>query len=431
MENGENIYEPYNQSEKSGTQKKVKKKITFDRDIFIMMIIAIVIITMLASFLICDRLFYNGTLFSRNNKVSFNGEDVDSYKIQKLQAIIDLINENYCLDYKMDDLIEGAIQGIVSSLDDPYTNYLQPGYLENYMNYLTGSYAGLGITYQANDTGFLIVSVVEDSPAAEAGIEEGDIVTHINGKSSLEYDSQMLAQALGVAGTTCNLRLIKAASGNESEVSVTIRQINVTSVYAKELDDGIHYVRITQFDDDTGTEFVSAINKIKATECNGLIIDLRNNGGGYEKEAAIVADTILPEGIIAYCEDKKGNVLDTVYSDENQLDMSIVLLVNQNSASASEYVTGAFKDFKKGKIIGVTTYGKALGQVTYQFEGDDSGLVLTIARYFTPSGKCIHGEGIIPDYVVALDEEYKNTSPDQIPFDKDYQLQKAIEELKK
>ncbi|MBE7067425.1 MAG: S41 family peptidase [Ruminococcaceae bacterium] len=426
-----NIYDPYNQEKSTQNDNKKRKTVVMDRGIFIGIIIMIVIISMLSSFLICDRLFYNGTLFTSQNKVAFVGEEVDEYKLQKLQTIINLINENYCLDYSMNDLIEGAIQGLVYALGDPYTNYLEPGYLESYMNYLTGTYAGVGITYQVADNGFMIVSVVEESPAAEAGIVAGDIITHINDKSALEYDNEMLSEALSVDGATSTLTVIKAADNATVNVQVTARQINVTSVYTGDFGDGIKYIRITQFDDDTGTEFKAAVNKIQETECKGLILDLRNNGGGYEKEAAIVADTILPEGTIAYCEDKKGNVLDTVYSDANELTMPIVLLVNQNSASASEYVTGAFKDHNKGTIIGVKTFGKALGQVTYQFDGDDSGLTLTIARYFTPSGKCIHGEGITPDIVIELSDEYKNSAVTDIPFEQDTQLQKAIEELKK
>ena len=158
---------------------------------------------------------------------------------------------------------------------------------------------------------------------------------------------------------------------------------------------------------------------------------MRNNGGGFESQASIVADVILPEGVIAYSEDRNGKKIKEIKSDKSELDLPIVMLINQNTASASELVAGAFRDFEKGVIIGVKSYGKALGQVSKTYEVDGSGIVLTVARYFTPSGQCIHDIGIEPDIKVELAEEYKNISPDKLPFDFDDQLQRALMEIEK
>ena len=403
--------------------KHVKKnQIVIDKGFSIMGLVLIIIVTMLTTFVFTDKIL-------NKNKVEFDGQGVDYYKLEKLQIVLDLINEYYYFDYEMNDLIEGAILGLVYSLEDPYTNYIQPGELESYMNYITGSYSGVGISYQKEEEGFRIKRVENNSPAQQAGLEVEDLVTKINNISVLEYTEEMLTNTLGTPNVTSELTVVKK-DGSVVSVSVTATEINMESVVVKELEAGIKYIRLTQFDNDTGKEFTDAVALACTENCKGLVIDLRNNGGGYENQATIVADTILPEGTIAYSEDKYGNEISRTVSDANEIKVPVVLLVNQNSASASEYVTGAFRDFNKGKIIGTKTYGKGVGQITYSFD-DNSGITLTVARYFTPSGDCIHGVGITPDIVVELSEEYKNAALDDIPFEKDLQLQKAIEELKK
>lgn len=408
----------------SKEEKPVKNNlIVIDKGFFIMGLVLVIIITMLTTFLFTDK------VLNKNNKVEFSGDNIDPYKIEKLQTIIDLVNEYYYFDYEVDDLIEGAILGLVYSLEDPYTNYIQPGNLESYMNYITGSYSGVGISYEKEESGFRVKRVEKNSPAQQAGLEADDLITEINSISVLEYNEEMLTNTLGTPNVTSKLTVVKK-DGSTISVEVTATDINMQSVIVKDLEDGLKYIRLTQFDNDTGKEFVDAVEAACTADCRGLIIDLRNNGGGYEHQATIVADTILPEGTIAYSEDKYGNEISRTTSDAKEIDVPIVLLVNQNSASASEYVTGAFKDFKKGTIIGTKTYGKGVGQITYSFD-DNSGITLTVARYFTPSGACIHGVGITPDIVVELSEEYKNAALDDIPFEQDLQLQKAIEELKK
>lgn len=417
----------YFESDNNKPERKKSKNIVMDKGLFIMGLVLIIIVTMLTTYIFTDKVIYNGVL--GKNKVAFKGEELDPYKIEKLQTVLDLINEYYYFDYEINDLIEGAITGLVMSLEDPYTNYLAPGMLEGYMNTLVGAYSGIGISYQVTDKGFSVINVEVSSPAKEAGVEAGDIITKINDINVLEYTDEMLDQTLGVVGVTSKLTLVKS-DGSTKEVEVTAAEITSTSVTTKDMGDGIRYIRITQFDSDTGEEFKKAVETECDSQCKGLIIDLRNNPGGYENQATIVADTILPEGTIAYSEDKNGNEISRTTSDANEIAVPIVLLVNENSASASEYVTGAFKDFKKGTIIGTKTYGKGVGQVTFSFD-DDSGITFTIARYFTPSGACIHGVGITPDIVVELSEEYKNAALDDIPFEDDLQLQRAIEELKK
>ena len=169
--------------------------------------------------------------------------------------------------------------------------------------------------------------------------------------------------------------------------------------------------------------------KILTLGCDGIVIDLRYNGGGYEEQASKIADILLPECLIAYSEDKNGKRLSEIKSDAEAVDLPMVLLVNERTASASELLAGALRDNDAAKIVGQNTFGKALGQTRIEFGEDGSGLVVTIARYFTPSGECIHGKGIKPDVEVELLDEYKNVKVQDIPFYQDAQLQKAIELL--
>ena len=417
---------------KSTTEEKSENKkqcIRINGGILFLGAILLVVITVFATFFVADKLYYNGALFRESDHVSFSGENADKYKTAKFQDILNFIENNYCLDYDVNKVIEGAINGAVEALGDPYTRYLKPGELNDYVDNITGTYTGVGITYMLTEKGMMVSDVMEASPAAKAGMRQNDLITQINGKAVAAYAGEELSALFGTAGTEVTLSVIHADNTAE-DLKITVAKISRQSVFVTNYD-GIMYVKITQFDEDTGAEFLKAIEKIEAVGCSGIILDLRNNGGGYENQADIVADRILPEGIIAYSEDKNGNRISEIKSDETCIDVPLVVLVNERTASASELVTGAIRDHKKGTIVGGKTYGKALGQTTREYTKDGSGIILTVARYFTPSGECIHGTGITPDVPVELPEEYRDAALEEIPFEQDAQLQKAFEILKK
>lgn len=419
-------------AQQSTTEEKSENKkecIRVNGGILFLGAILLVVITVFATFFVADKLYYNGALFRESDHVSFSGEDADKYKTAKFQDILNFIENNYCLDYDINKVIEGAIDGAVEALGDPYTRYLKPGELNDYVDYITGTYTGAGITYTLTEEGMLISDVIKDSPAAKAGMREEDLITQINGKAVAAYSAEEMSALFGNAGTEVTLSVIHADNTAE-DLKITIAKISRQSVFVANYD-GIMYVKITQFDEDTGAEFLKAIEKIEAAGCSGMILDLRNNGGGYENQADIVADRILPEGMIAYSEDKNGKRISEIKSDEICVNVPLVVLVNERTASASELVTGAIRDHKKGTIVGVKTYGKALGQTTREYTKDGSGIILTVARYFTPSGECIHGTGITPDVPVELPEEYRDAALEEIPFEQDTQLQKAFEILNK
>lgn len=387
----------------------------------------LVVITVFVTFFVADKLYFSGAIYRKSESVSFEDEKLDPYKIAKFQTILDFIEENYCMEYDINDVVEGSIFGAVSALEDPYTRYLLPGELDDYVDYITGTYIGAGFVYIETDAGLLIQSVETNSPAEKAGILKDDIVTHLNGKAVTEYTDAEMDELFSKADTEITVSVIHSDNSME-DVTVTIAKVSKQSVFVTNYD-GIMYLRITQFDEDTAAEFSVAIEKIKEAGCDGIVIDLRYNGGGYEAQASEIADILLPECLIAYSEDKNGNRLSEIKSDAESVDLPMVLLVNEGTASASELLAGALKDNDAAQIVGQNTYGKALGQTRIDFEDDGSGLVVTVARYFTPSGKCIHGKGIKPDVEVELIDEYKNVQVQDIPFYQDAQLQKAIELL--
>ena len=380
--------------------------------------ILLVVVTVFVTFLVADSIYYNGGLFRKSENVSFAGEELDVTKVAKFQDILNFIDSSFCLDYDINEVIEGAIAGAVAALDDPYSGYLKPGTLGEYVDFITGTYIGAGFTYQDNEKGMEVVYVEAESSAGEAGIAVGEIITHVNGKAVVDYADAELDAIFAKEGNELTLQL-QSTDGSVKTVMVQIKKVSKQSVFVTDYD-GIMHIKITQFDENTGAEFAAAMEKIEKLECTGIILDLRDNGGGYEAEASAVANRILPEGLIAYSEDKNGRRLSEIKSDAQCINVPLAVLVNGNTASASELVAGAIRDHKAGTLIGTKTFGKALGQTRRDYTDDGSGIILTVARYFTPSGECIHGVGIKPDIEIALVEG----------SEEDAQLLKAFEVLK-
>ncbi len=408
----------------SGGGKNVKMN-----GVFILLgAVLLVLVTAAVTLGIASSVYKNRLEKERTYKVVFPS-DTDPYKVAKLQDIIDYIDDNFVLEYTDDALIEGAIKGYIDALGDRYSYYLEPGDYESYNEYITGTFTGIGVSATYTDDGMVVESVFEDSPAKEAGIVVGDTITYVNGLKADTSAASSISSALSQEGVIVRLTVVNAG-GETREVELKTAVINRQSVYGVGYDDGIYYIRITQFDNDTGTEFEQMLSQAVSDGMKALILDLRGNPGGYEKQADIVADAILGEGVIAYSEDRDGNIISEARSDAGQVDVPIVLLVNKNTASASELVAGAFRDFKRGTIIGIRTYGKAIGQLSRSYKEDGSGIVLTTAIYFTPSGECIHGVGIAPDVELALASGYENLTPDKIPEGQDVQLDKAFELLR-
>ena len=349
---------------------------------------------------------------------------VSSEFLQKIDVIETLIDENFYLDEVSAEVLrEGAYDGIVAALDDIYSVYYTPEEAEEVFQQSEGIYYGIGAYVQMDTvTGYAkITGTIKDTPAEEAGLQAGDILYKVNGEDMAGLDvSQVVLHIKGEEGTSVHLTLVR---GNEYvEVDVERRKIESPTIEYSMLDDGMGYVQIVEFDDVTVNQFQEAVTALEKENVKGLILDLRGNPGGNLYSVVEIADMLLDKGKILYTEDKKGR--QEVYNsgDGTIIDVPMVVLVDGNSASASEVLSGALKDHGKATLVGTTTFGKGIVQ-TIRTLKDGSAIKLTISAYYTPAGTNIHGTGIEPDVVVEFDgEAYRADGYDN-------QLEKAKEVL--
>ena len=390
---------------------------------------AVASVTAAVTFGVCAVMF-GGSDFAEDE----NGSKLAS----KLSRINEHIQNEYLYDdYNRDDMDEEALTAYVDALDEPYTHYYSPDDFDAYVSKVEDSYVGIGVVISADEEEdkIIIIAPTEDSPAREAGVLPGDYILAVDGKpySGDEMDACVRAIKGGKAGSV--VKLTTERDGKTMDTEIERREISVHSVHSEMAEGNIGYIRISEFNtsndnssEDTYKEFVSHIKELKSQGMKKLIIDLRDNPGGVLSVVVDVADYLLPEGIITYTETKTGKRTD-YKSDPSETDIPIVVLINGNTASAAEILTGALKDFDRAEVVGTTSFGKGIVQTVYPFS-DGSGMSMTIAKYYTPSGVCIHGVGIEPDYVVEQSEEYKEGFITDIPKDKDKQYQKALELLR-
>lgn len=359
----------------------------------------------------------------------------------KVKKVADIINTYGLFDIDEEKMADYAATGLAVSVDDHYTNYYNKEEFASFNTSLSNSFYGIGIVISVDTTTnkLIVVSPIEGGPSANAGIMPGDFIVAVDG---VEYSGNQMNEAVSLMrgdsledkkGTQVTVTVERAGIRNDYVITRDIVRIN--SVNSKMVDDEIGYVRITAFnavDDksdgsqDTYDEFIAAIDSLKAEGMKKLVIDLRNNPGGSLSVVNKIADELLPAGIITYTETKTGK-REEYTSSAGELGIPMTVLVNGGSASASEVLTGALKDYKKATVIGTKTFGKGVVQTVIPL-GDGSGISLTTSKYYSPSGVCIHGIGIEPDIVVEADETKQISD---LSVDEDIQLQKAIEVLKK
>lgn len=348
-------------------------------------------------------------------------------KVAKIEFLEKYVKDHYLKEIDEDKFFTGQLKGIVESLGDPYSQYLTKEDYDSMMEVTTGKFFGIGIIVSPGDDNLItIVSPIKGSPAERAGLLPGDKIIKINDKEYLGKDLEEAVKNMkGEKGTVVKLSILtkEGESTQLKEVEITRDEIKVGTVVSKNLD-GIGYIGISQFDEETGNDFKSELENLKKENIKGLILDLRGNPGGIVDTASTVADTLLPEGEIVYAKDKGGNIVFNFKSDSEFLDMPLTVLINKGSASASEIVSGAIKDFNRGTLIGETTFGKGIVQSVVKFPSGD-GIKLTTSEYFTPKGVNIHGVGINPDIEVELPKDIKTIGVENLK--EDLQLQKAIE----
>ena len=338
-----------------------------------------------------------------------------------------LLDKYYYDDIDDSDKIEGLYKGLVESANDPYTVYYTKDEFEDFQISTTGNYAGIGAVLQKNlTTGTVIINkVYEGSPAEKAGLRKDDEILYADDNDATKYDLDEFVEFIrGEAGTDVTIKYVR--NGNEKTTVVTRDTITIPSVSYEMLDGNIGYIEITEFANNTETEFMNAINDLKSQGMEAVIFDLRSNGGGLVDTATAMLDDILPAGTTVYTVDKKGNRTDYSSDQENQLKIPTVVLISGYTASASEIFTGAVRDFTWGTIIGTKTYGKGVVQITVPLS-DGSAVKVTTETYYTPKGDEIQGKGIEPD--IELEYEFLGGEEDEYSLDLDNQVQKAVEVL--
>ena len=345
-----------------------------------------------------------------------------SKKLNKLNALID----KYYLyedEIDTDKLAEGIYSGYTSALGDKYTVYYDEDETKALMESTSGTFSGVGATLTKDaDTGYAtIVNVYEDSPAEKAGLKAGDILEKIDDHEvGDEQLDTVVSWIKGEKGTDVKITVLR--DGEELELTATRDTIEVKTVSYEMKENQIGYIRVSEFDTVTYDQFKEALDDLEKQGMTGLVVDLRNNPGGSLSTVCDMLDLMLPKGLIVYTEDKNGKKTKMKSDEEHQFTKPLAVLVNGNSASASEIYSGAIQDYGIGKIVGTQTYGKGVVQQIFDLD-DGTAVKLTIAEYFTPKGRSINGKGITPDVKV----EYENNEENP---DADNQLDKAVEEVK-
>ena len=338
-----------------------------------------------------------------------------------LTSFKELLNKKYLYEMNESEMIEAAIKGYINAVGDEYTEYLTPEEMQAFTTYTTGNYVGIGVYMEADIKNNLIriTGTVKNSSAEKAGLQADDIISKVNGVS---YDaselSLMTTEIKGEEGTTVELEIIR--NGKTINYSLVRSSIELYPIEGKVLEENIGYIELATFDEGCAERFKSAYEELKTKNLKSLIIDLRDNGGGIVDEALQIADYILDKDSTILITVDKNNTEEVENSSNDPIvDVPVILLVNNETASASEILAGALQDYKKATIVGEKTYGKGVIQELYTLN-DGSGLKITIKEYYTPNKNKINKVGITPEYEVLNDKE----------TDTDEQLEKAIELLK-
>ncbi len=350
----------------------------------------------------------------------------------KFKVGVSALNKYYYKDIDSADLLDGALLGASYSTEDPYTVYMNKETAKSFIeNVESDDYTGLGI-YISSDTEsnqVTVISPLSGSPAEEAGIVSGDKILEINGEAVNGDNIDGVAQKIrGKEGTKVKLKILKKSGNHQEDLELTRRTIKRETVISKMLYDKLGYIQITQFGLNTAEEFITHFNKLVEEDLGRLIIDLRNNPGGYMEVAVDIADCFIDEGEIVYTLDKHGKKR-TYNAAKGSTKIKMVILTNGGTASASEIFVGAMKDYGLAKSVGEQTFGKGVTQIPYQFF-DGSIMKITDSRYYTPKGICIDHEGIAPDVEIKpSDAEYTDFSA--LDTLRDNQLKAAIDLLLK
>ena len=416
----------YTPDDEEREKKKALKKAKNKGILIGVSVTACICLLLVLVFLLLDVFYYGGGLF-RSTK-SGDGFALSENADSKISLIGDLVKDYYYLDEVTDEqLEEGIYKGMIESLDDIYSEYYTAEELTNLMQDTEGIYYGIGAYVSIDTVTSLpkIASVIAGAPAETADLRPDDIIYAVDGTETYGMElEEVVSRIKGPEGTEVILTIVRSGERDYMEVPVVRAKVESPTVKYEMLDDEKGYISISEFDEVTADQFADALATLKGNDMKGLIIDLRANPGGNLDTVVRIARMILPEGIIVYTEDKAGNRVDYSCDGSKELDVPLVVLVDGNSASASEILAGAIKDYEKGTLVGTTTYGKGIVQQIVPLS-DGSAVKITVSAYYTPNGINIHGTGIEPDVEIDFDSEAYYDSEEPV----DNQLEKAKEIL--
>ena len=375
---------------------------------------------------VAATLVVTGAVFTSYQKVLFpKGNALSDVKtVQKLNYLEELIDEEYLDEKDESSLREGLYAGLLAGLKDPYSTYYTAEQYKELNTSNEGSYVGIGAVLQKDDTGGAkIIQLYEGGPGEQAGLKKGDVIKAVDGADVTDKETSDIAAMVRDSEKDSVMLTIQRENEEKTrDVKVEIRDVEIQMLSG---DTG--YIRISEFSEVTSDQYKKAFADLKEQGMKKLVVDLRDNPGGLLTAVCGVLRQILPEGRIVYTEDKNGKREEETCDGKNELDMPLAVLVNGNSASASEIFAGAIKDYDYGTLIGTKTFGKGIVQTVFPLENGDA-IKITTAKYYTPKGHYIHGKGIQPDIKL----EYKYSGPEDESYDMKYdnQLQKAISVVK-
>ena len=390
-------------------------------------IIMLIIIVSLVTFILTTVLMYNKFATTLGKK--YNVTDTNVKMMAKINTVKRILERDYLGNMEEQKLIEGAVKGYVNGIGDEYTEYFTKDEMDDFKQDTEGNYVGIGIymTKNTRDNTIVIIAPIKGSPAESAGIKTGDIIKKVDGVEYTGDDYEKISSYIkGKNGTKVNLEVER--EGETLNFEIERRKIELYPIESEVLENNIGYISLSSFDENCSKKFKDNYDKLVEKNIKSLIIDVRNNGGGIVGEALKIADYALDKDKkIITTVDKKGKETEEKSKKEKIINIPIIVLVNENTASASEILAVALKENEVAKVVGTRTYGKGVIQELLTLP-DGSGLKITIEEYYTPNHNKLNKEGVTPDEEVKLPEKIKNIY--NIEKKDDTQLQKAIEMLK-
>lgn len=387
-----------------------------------------IMLTFLITFIVTATGVYRYAINSTNFYVK-SSKSKNSSMDQTFENLKKILEKEYIDEIDENKLKENAIKGYIEGVGDPYTEYYTKEEMKSFTEDIEGKYVGIGIytTYDVSRNVILVLRTIDGSPASGV-LESGDIITKVD---DVEYKGEELTEAVkkmkGEEGTKVKITILR--NGEEKEFVIDRKSLKISNVSSKKVDDDIGYIKISAFEGTCDEEFLEQYKNLKDQNIKSLIIDLRFNGGGLVNKALSIAELMVPKGkTLLITKNKSNEEKVTIAKTDVTIDMPIIVLVNEHSASASEILTGILKENVNATIIGTKTYGKGVMQTVYPLT-DGSGLKVTTDEYYTPNHNKINKIGIEPTIKVELPEELKLIT--NLQFEEDIQLKRAIEELKK